>query len=97
MRTSLIDVLGVIWMPPVPAASQLTLTNHDVDTIRMHGEGRITRESVQSWLDTHAADFQSITDFCASIESGNDTIDIPWDSEDNEMTYGDLMCSSEEW
>ena len=32
VRTSVIDVLGIIWMPAVPAATILTVTDHDIVT-----------------------------------------------------------------
>lgn len=91
VRKSVVQVVGKIWMPnSVPVAQDFELSDHDVNNAR-DDEGKVTRESVQRWLDTHAGDFSSITDFCASIEDGDATIDIPWESEESEMTYGECM------
>lgn len=46
VRTSVVDVLGTLWMPMCPAATSYTLTDHDVDNARDEN-GKITRESVQ--------------------------------------------------
>jgi len=91
VRKSVIRVIGTIWMASVTAAQTYELSGHDVDNVRQHGDGKITRESVQAWLDTHAGDFSNVTDFEASIESGDDTIDIPWKSEASEFTYADCF------
>jgi hypothetical protein len=96
VRVSVVQVLGRIWMPSADAAMAYTLTTHDVDNVRLYGSGKITRQSVEGWLNTHAGDFASITDFSASIESGEDTIDIPWRDEDNMLTYSDLTSPGNE-
>lgn len=91
VRKSVVQVVGKIWMPNnVPVAQDFELSDYDVNNAR-DDEGKITRESVQRWLDTHAGDFSSITDFSASIEDGDATIDIPWESEESEMAYGECM------
>lgn len=95
VRTSVVRVLGVMWMPTAPAATELTLTDSDVKNAR-DDEGKITRESVSRWLDSHSGDFSDITDWCASIEYGDDTIDIPWSVEDNEAEYTGLMYPCED-
>jgi hypothetical protein len=67
VRKSVVRVIGQIWMPSTTAAQTYELSDYDVDNAR-DDEGKITRESVQRWLDTHAGDFASVTDFEASIE-----------------------------
>ena len=95
VRKSVIEVVGTIWMPMTTAATQYTLSSYDVENAR-DDDGKITRESVQRWLDTHAGDFSAIKDFHASIEDGDDTIEIPWADEDNEYAYIDCMYPSED-
>ena len=90
VRKSFVQVVGTIWLPPVTAATTYPLRQYDIDNAR-DDAGAITRESVEQWLYTHAGDFQSIDDFSASIEDGEDTIDIPWESEDAECTFYDCM------
>lgn len=91
VRKSVVQITGIIWLPPVAAALEKELSNHDVDNIRQYGDGKITRESVAMWIDTHVGDFSDITDFWASIESGDDTIDIPWDDPESMDRYSGLV------
>jgi hypothetical protein len=93
-RKSVIEVIGVIWMPAITCGLCINLSDSDVDNCR-NDLGQITRESVQAWLDTHAGDFQHVTDFHASIEDGVETIDIPWANEENDMAYCDATCETE--
>jgi hypothetical protein len=95
IRKSLINVLGQLWMPSVAGALVIEASTHDVENMR-DDEGKITRESVGLWLDSHAGDFSGVIDFSVSIEDGEATIDIPFSSEENEMTFGDCMYGSEE-
>jgi hypothetical protein len=95
VRKSVIRVIGQIWMPATTAATTYELDSYAVGNAR-DDEGRITRESVQRWLDTHAGDFQSVTDFEASIEDGDTTVDIPWADEDSELTFGDCTNDYDE-
>lgn len=96
VRTSEIDVVGTIWMPSVTAATTYTLTDSDVDNAR-DDEGKLTRESVGLWLDSHSGDFAEVADFHASLEDGDETVDIPWAYEDSEYTFGDLMFPEEDY
>ena len=64
VRVSTVRVIGRIWMPSVMGATTYTLTEGDVGNARS-ATGRITRESVQRWVDSHAGDFAEITDFAA--------------------------------
>jgi hypothetical protein len=95
VRKSVIRVLGVIWMPSAEGAAEYTLSACDTDNAR-DDDGNITRDSVSRWLDSRSGDFAEVTDFSASIEDGDETVDIPWDSEDNEMAWGSLMYPEEE-
>ena len=88
--TDHIQVLGIIWMPAVPAATSYNVSPYDVENMT-DDSGDITRESVSLWLDSHAGDFQSVTDFSAVIGTGI----IPWADEDNEITYIGLMYPEE--
>ena len=91
VRKSIVEVVGKIWMPSVTCAQTYTLSEYDVENCR-DGDGKITRESVERWLDTHAGDFQGIEDFRASIEDGDETIDIPWASEDGGFAFQDATA-----
>jgi hypothetical protein len=94
---SVVQVIGTIWLPTVTAALDYTLDGFDVENLKEGSEsGEVTRESVQDWLDTHAGDFCEVTDFYASIEDGDETIEIPWQDEESELTYNDCMWGSED-
>jgi len=95
MRVSYVDVVGNGWMPRCPMATRYTLTSSDVDNAR-DDEGKITRESVELWLGSHSGDFSSVTDFSASLEDGEATVDIPWAEEDNELEFGFIMYPEED-
>jgi hypothetical protein len=95
VRKSIVEVIGKIWMPAVTCAQVYTLSAYDLGNAR-DDDGQLTRESVEDWLSTHAGDFQSIEDFHASLEDGAETIEMPWASEDGEMTFCDCMYPSEE-
>ncbi len=96
VRKSFVDVVGHIWMPNTVAAMRYPLSNYDIENIRQQDDGIIDREAVEQWLTCHSGDFQSIEDFSASIEDGDKSIDIPWDDEDSEYTFSDLMYPSED-
>lgn len=87
VEKNFVQVLGKIWMPACQAAMEYPLDSHAVECI-----GEFTRENVEQWLCTHSGDFQSIQDFCATV--GDEW--IPWEFEDSEWEYGDLMYPSEE-
>jgi len=93
--TSRIEVIGHIWMPAVVAAMNYTPSRYDVENMR-DDDGRITRDGVQRWLDTHAGDFQSVDDFRADIADGDDDIVIEWADPESEFTYSDCMFPAEE-
>lgn len=95
VRTSLVQVIGSIWMPATTAAMTYTLSSYDVENARDE-DGQITRESVQAWLDTHAGDFASVDDFWASIEDGDETIDLDWADEESEFIFNDCTYGDEE-
>lgn len=87
-----VQVFGRIWMPMVEAALEIPLDRYDVENIKEHGDGELTREAVEQWLTTHSGDFSTVIDFNASIgdwESG-------WKDEENEIKYSDAMHGVEE-
>ena len=90
VRKSIVRVVGKIWMPNATCAMDYTLTEYDLENAR-DDDGKLTRESVEHWVMLHTGDFQSITDWSASLEDGNDTIELPWQSEENELAYADCM------
>ena len=95
VRKSVIEVLGVIWLPAVECGQVMTLSGYDVENAK-DDEGRLTRDSVERWLCTHAGDFSSILDFHASIEDGEATVEIPWASEEHELRFCDAMYPAED-
>jgi len=113
-----IDVLGAIWQPGFDAcAMTYSLTAYDVGNMRGRTLARgggdrsqtsITRADVEDWLGANSGDFQSITDFAASIDDGplpacdacghvrRKVIGFPWSSEENEFAFQDAMFGTEE-
>lgn len=89
-----VDVVGRIWQPGCGlCAYTYPLSGYDVENIRAYGDGEITRDAVQRWLDTHAGDFSEIVDFRATIGDGD--FDCDFEDEDNEMAYNTAMFGDE--
>lgn len=88
-----LNVIGRAWMPATVCAMTYDLTSHDMATIRDYGDGTITRESVQRWVDTHCGDFSEVIDF--SCDFGNREFECDWADEDNEMVFIDCMSDEE--
>lgn len=112
MQTGHIDVIGPIWWPTGSMAAT-TYNVSDSDVANMRGEdGKITRDSVASWLDCHAGDFQCVTDFAAEIrdpdraperireaERQTDTyhsLVFDWTDDESELTFNDCMFPPED-
>lgn len=91
VRKSFVEIVGRIWMPACVCGQVINASQYDIENMRSES-GEITRESVEDWLTTHSGDFQSVTDFHASIEDGKNTIDIPWATEDGELAFMDATC-----
>ena len=82
VEKNFVQVLGCIWMPyGAKATYEYPLSAYDIENIK-----EFTRENVASWLAKNAGDFSSITDFYATTGDK----EIPWQSEDNELTYQDI-------
>lgn len=95
VKKSFIHVLGYIWMPNIQCSQVINLCQYDIDNMR-NEEGTITRDDVEDWLGSHAGDFQSITDFYASIEDNDTSIEIAWNNEENEFSFNDNMYQEQE-
>ncbi len=92
VRESFVNVLGRLWMPP----SAKGATTYPVTADAVRGtDGHITRASVGHWLDSHAGDFSQILDFEASVEDGEDTIDIYWADDSNGADFFASMYGKE--
>jgi hypothetical protein len=91
VRQSVIDVVGRIWMPAAVCSLRITMSAHDVENAR-DDDGKITRESIEQWLMTHSGDFSQVMDFRASIEDGEETVEIPFASEAGEVAYMDTIA-----
>ena len=92
---SVVRVIGTIWMPAATCAMDYTLSSGDLENAR-DDDGKLTRDSVELWLDTHAGDFQHIIDFEADLADGDVDVVIPWATEEGELTYIDCMFPPEE-
>lgn len=88
---SYIQVIGPIWMPQTTGATIYNLTSYDIENIKNENE-EITREDIDRWLCCHSGDFQYVKDFSAYIEDE----DFPWEDEENEWIFQDLMYPSED-
>lgn len=95
VRKSIVRIIGNLWMPQCPAATQVEVTSYDLENMR-DDDGKLTRDSVEQWVMTHSGDFSSVTDFYASLEDGEATVEIPWSSEENELAWGDAMHPAED-
>ena len=83
-----IDIVGGIWMPyGMTCAMTKDLSVYDLENI-----GEPTRDNVEQWLACNAGDFSSIHDFHAVIGE----TEIPWDSEDSEITFNNCMYPMED-
>jgi len=95
VRKSIVEVVGEIWMPyGTVCATTYTLSGYDVENCR-NDNGQITRDSVERWVGMHSGDFSSVRDFRASLEDGDETVDIPWASEEGELAFVDCTASVE--
>lgn len=75
-------------MPNALGATTYNLSGYDIENMR-DDDGTITRDSVESWLDSHSGDFSSIVDFSVTI--GDNEFDSSWQSEESEMHFNDCM------
>jgi|ERR1700733_15561695 len=105
VRRSYVDMIGLIWMPPVMCSMRKELDSHDIESIRGYSEvvsetpvqlwgphiQRITREGLEHWLLLNSGDFQSVTDFSASIEDGYFTTEFPWENEESGLIFSDCQ------
>lgn len=89
VRKNVIWIVGRIWQPGYTCSQVLHPDMRD-ESLR-DDDGQITRDSIQWWLAAHAGDFQEVIDFSASIENGENTIEIPWGSDDGECAYLDTL------
>ena len=94
VRKSVVDVLGRLWMPMSVASLRIELSAYDVENARGE-DGRITRESVADWLSKHSGDFSEVLDFRASIEDGDETIELDWARDESECAYCDTLDCEE--
>ena len=91
VRKSIITVIGFIWMPGnILCSVTNNLTAHDVENMT-NEDGKVTRDSVDQWVCTHTGDFQSIEDWNADLEVGEDTIVFDWEHEGSEERYLDTQ------
>lgn len=90
VRKSIVMVVGEIWMPSVVCAQEIVMRDYDLQNATDES-GNITRESLGEWLDCNTGDFASILDFSASLEVGEDTVEIGWATEEGECAYFDAM------
>lgn len=83
-----IQVLGHIWQPGFEyCATDYTMPDADV------AQYGCDRDAIRNWLDCHAGDFQSLTDFAAYGDGPQAyyPVDIPWANEESEVFYNECM------
>ena len=90
VRKSIIEIVGRIWMPAVVCSQRQVLSDYDIRNMK-DNEGNITRESIGQWLCSNSGDFATIIDFCASVEDGDKSVEIPWATEEGESAYLDTL------
>ena len=99
-----VQVIGATWAG-YDAAYEYRLSDRDVKEINDYAdiratfrgpddlvEDEITRKDVAQWVAVHTGDFQSVTDFNASIGD----LDIDWEDLENAFVYHDCMYGNEE-
>lgn len=87
VRKSIVDVVGKIWQPYGAVCSlRKELTDDDLANAR-DSAGKLTRASVDRWVRLNSGDFSEIIDWRASLEDGDQTVDLPWATEDGEEMY----------
>jgi len=92
IRKSIIEVVGNIWQPGAPpCCMEYTLSDAQMKECRLQGLIFHPREVIANWLKHNAGDFQDILDFHASLEVEETTLEIPWESEDNEILFSEVM------
>jgi hypothetical protein len=94
VRKSIIHVVGKTWGGHT-AAMSYTLSDTDVRHCK-DDQGRLTPTSVGYWLRNNSGDFQDLTDWAASLEDGDDTVDIPWSTEAGELAFYDCVNGESE-
>lgn len=89
VRENYVDVVGYGWYNQLIAMT-IKLRQYDIANMRGRvSDDAITRDDVEDWLGCNAGDFQSIMDFRALID--NEGIEIPWNTEDGEIEFSDLV------
>ena len=98
VRHSYVDIIGGIWWPfGAMCAMRKDLSPYDIANIKAYDEdNKITRDGLDLWLTSNSGDFSSLKDFRASVEDGNDTVDIPFADMASEDTYTDCMYPAED-
>ena len=87
-----VRVIGKIWMPPITAAMEYTLSDSELESNHIDRDNP-TRDQIQRWVSTETGDFRSIEDFSADI---GDRGIVPWFKEESECTYNDCMFPGDE-
>lgn len=92
---SQVDVVGILWVPMVLAATTYSLRQHDIDNIRGYDDdGKLTREAVEQWLMGHSGDFSRVVDFHVTIGDGE--LDSPFQNKESERMFYDLVYPEED-
>ena len=101
---SSVGVVGKGWYGQT-ISTDYTLKDYNVRTIQDLANIRagiddaaIERADVEMWLTSNSGDFQSITDFAASINLGKpgSDVEIPFETRDAADIYMDCMFGGEE-
>ena len=84
-----IEVLGHIWQPGIgPCATSRDLSAYDVENAKDE-DGRLTRESVQRWIDLNMGDFSEVIDFSADF--GDNEFVSDWEDQEHGYEFVSAM------
>jgi antirestriction protein len=93
VRKSIIEVLGVIWMPSVECGQLLTLSGYDVENAK-DDEGRLTRESVEHYRGHYTSEeafAEELAEECYGKELGPMASYIDYEKYAHDLFMGDLF------
>lgn len=89
---SYVKVIGRTWegytaamQYPINPATELKYPNGKAVDNNIHSGD--LENILRKWINGHTGDFETITDFSASLEVGENTVDIPWENDNSEEQY----------
>ena len=68
VKENYINIVGILWMGEI-GIYRMNLNTYNLEKIYNLGNGKITRKSIEEFLDLYAGDFQRVTDYEVKIDS----------------------------